>query len=94
MQKGATTREVKLTLDADAAELLLQLAGGPRKQGEFVSKLIRAAASRPDLLSEIETADIGDLRSMVYKLAQDLAGVQSQLAQMPTALPGRESDPE
>lgn len=36
---------VKLMLDADAATLLLQLAGGPRKQGDYVSKLIRAAAA-------------------------------------------------
>lgn len=30
--------------DEDAAELLLRLAGGPRKQGSYLSELIRRAA--------------------------------------------------
>ena len=35
-----------LKLDADAAALLVQLAGGQRKQGAFVSQLIRLAAAQ------------------------------------------------
>ncbi len=34
----------KIYFDEDAAELLLRLAGGPRKQGEYLSELIRRAA--------------------------------------------------
>lgn len=58
MQKGDKT-EVRLALDTDAAQVLAQLAGSPRKQGEYVSKLIRAAAAGQlpnlDLLDRIDT---------------------------------------
>jgi hypothetical protein len=34
--------ERALMLDEDGAALLIQLAGGPRKQGTYLSRLIRA----------------------------------------------------
>jgi hypothetical protein len=37
---------VRLALDPDAADLLLQLAGSERKQGAYISNLIRAAATQ------------------------------------------------
>jgi hypothetical protein len=85
LEKGAT-KEVKLTLDADAAQKLLAMAGSPRKQGDFVSRLIHAAASQPELLSGVENADVEQLRQMVYRLSQDVASVQGQLAQIRAAL--------
>ena len=36
--------ERRIVFDEDAATLLLQLAGGPRKQGIYLSELIRRAA--------------------------------------------------
>jgi hypothetical protein len=72
-QKGAQ-REVKLTLDADAADLLLDLAGGPRKQGEFVSKLIRAAAS-----GQVPNLDVLD---RILSLERELSTIGQELAQV------------
>ena len=50
-------QSVTLALDADAAALLIHLAGSPRKQGALVSRLIRERAGHaPDLarLTELE----------------------------------------
>jgi hypothetical protein len=38
-------RRLNVMLDDDAAALLVQLAGGERKQGAFLSTLIRATAA-------------------------------------------------
>src|SRR5689334_5666783 len=67
-------KEVKLSLDADAAALLLQLAGSQRKQGEYVSNLIRAVAKQAGLsdLEEIQGADVATLRQVVQRLRRDL----------------------
>jgi hypothetical protein len=69
--------QVKLTLDADVASLLLELAGSPRKQGEFVSKLIREAAARrnaPDV-------DVEGLRLQMLGLAKSLEDAVRKLGQ-------------
>ena len=52
--------------DEDAASLLLQLAGGPRKQGVYLSELIRRAAR--------EQAVDARLRALAAELAR-LTGV-------------------
>ena len=62
---------VKLVLDADVAEMLPRLAGSPRKQGEYVSRLIRQAAAQ-------ETA--GPRSDPAEQLRQDVLGVASQLS--------------
>lgn len=45
--------ERSFMIDEDAAELLVQLAGGPRKQGDYLSKMIRAQAQPDALLPEL-----------------------------------------
>jgi hypothetical protein len=45
--------ERTLKLDEDAAALLIQLAGSERKQGEFVSALIREKARQDPLLARL-----------------------------------------
>lgn len=65
-------RDVKLALDEDAADMLLELAGGPRKQGDFVSQLVRAAY-------EQRHTDEPDLRAQVAEVMRRLAEVEAQL---------------
>ena len=43
--------------DKDAAELLLQLAGGPRKAGEYLSELIRQAARQQTVEARIRALE-------------------------------------
>jgi hypothetical protein len=70
-------REVKLTLDADAADLLLQLAGSSRRQGEYVSKLIRAAASPPEAPSQSD--ELTEIRLILRDVLFELSGLRAQL---------------
>ena len=39
-------KRLTITLEDDAAELLPRLAASPRKQGEFLSRLVRNAAEQ------------------------------------------------
>jgi hypothetical protein len=54
-------------IDADAAALLVQLAGGPRKQGEFLSEMIRREARKDPLAVQVEA------------LRRELARVEAEL---------------
>ena len=70
---------VKLMLDADAARLLLELAGSSRKQGEYVSRLIRAAALSPNLFAQIEQAEVAELRQVLQHVLLRLGEIEGQL---------------
>jgi hypothetical protein len=61
--------ERALMLDEDAAALLIQLAGGPRKQGEYLSRLIRAQAQPGALYQELSRleAELARLRDQVRR---------------------------
>jgi hypothetical protein len=61
-------------LDEDAAELLIQLAGGPRKQGEYLSDLLRREARKDPLAVQVET-----LSREAARLRADLARVEEEL---------------
>lgn len=67
-------REVKLTLDAEAAELLLKLAGSPRKQGEYISNLIRQVAKQADP-ADLEISEESDAvsKTQVQRIRRELA---------------------
>jgi len=67
-------REVKLTLDVEAAELLLRLAGSSRKQGEYVSNLIRQAAKQTNFaeLEDLEEGDVAPTRSQMQRMRREL----------------------
>lgn len=70
---------VKLMLDADAAQMLLQLAGGPRKQGDYVSKLIRLVASG-DLGPAVQMADkLGAVERELSELARRVDAIKGDL---------------
>lgn len=64
-------KKVTIALDDEAAALLIQLAGGPRKQGVYISRLVRAQA-RPDSL-------LTELTRMETELARLRAEVRRQL---------------
>jgi hypothetical protein len=75
-------KEVKLTLDADAADLLLELAGSPRKQGEYVSKLVRQAAhGTPLSQSAGSRLDVESLRLQMLGLSSELQMIARMLAE-------------
>ena len=59
-------------MDRDAAALLLQLAGSPRKRGEFLSNLVRERAHGAPLLDRIEQLEreLGKLRTAVLAQAE------------------------
>ncbi len=59
------TKRVNMMLDDDAAELLPQLAGSSRKQGEFLSGLIRAAA-------QSQHAQAGDPNKALTELGRQI----------------------
>ena len=66
---------VKLVLDADAAALLLQLAGGVRSQGKYVSKLVRAAAA-----NDLPYLDLTDeIRQFEQQVTQQLAELKQRV---------------
>lgn len=65
--------DVKLALDRDAATMLLELAGSQRKQGEYVSQLIRAAhAGRPVRLQVLDR--LAELEQEIQQLRASISG--------------------
>jgi len=69
--------ERTVTLDADAAELLVELAGSSRKQGAYLSDLIRAAAAARTATIQTEDADLATLRTQVQALANEVARLRA-----------------
>ena len=69
-------------LDNDAAELLLKLAGGPRKQGDYVSRLIRAVAATQQEAAQLEEASMEELRQIMQGVLVDLAETKTRLARL------------
>ncbi len=76
-------REVKLMLDADAAVMLLALAGSQRKQGEYVSRLIRATFASREALARVDQADVDELRRLVRSVLLEVAALRDQLSRIP-----------
>ena len=71
---------VKLVMDADAAELLLKLAGSQRKQGEYVSRLVRAAAAGGLDVQRVALVDkVAALEEQLTALGEQLAQVRAEL---------------
>ncbi len=76
-------REVKLMLDTEAAAMLLALAGSPRKQGEYVSRLIRAAFTSREALAHVDQADVDELRRLMRSVLLEVAALRDQLTRLP-----------
>ncbi len=76
---GMSTKvERTVKLDPDAAELLITLAGSPRKQGEYLSELIRRAAREQTV------------EARVRALEAELTALKADMAAPP---PKAEGDP-
>ena len=63
------SKRITVMLDDEAAEILPRLAGGARKQGEFLSRLIHAAANREP---EPGPSDLETLRVQVRGIISEL----------------------
>jgi len=66
---------VTLVLDPDAAELLTQMAGGPRQRGRVVSALIREKAQAGSLSADTRST----VRSVIAALERDLEQLKAEL---------------
>lgn len=71
----STKVERTVKLDPDAAELLIQLAGSPRKQGEYLSALIREKAQEQQTMG-----------TRLAAVEQELAHLKAALAQRDSPL--------
>ena len=83
---------VRLVLSADAAAILPKLAGSPRRQGEFVSKLILASAGGPQVL-------YAELLDRIQEQEQELAKLRADVQRailasvQPRLIPDEEAPP-
>src|SRR5689334_5959579 len=75
MEQAMEKVERTVKLDPDAAELLVQLAGSPRKQGAFLSDLIRAAAASKSASGAVSESksDSDLLQQRVQTLEEEVA---------------------
>jgi hypothetical protein len=76
-------QRITIVLDADAARLLPDLAGSSRKQGEYLSGLIRAAAANAE---HPPAADLDGLRLQVSLLAGQVASLAGRLSALESRL--------
>src|SRR4051794_41059756 len=84
-KEGTMLRRVSVQMDADAADLLVKLAGSPRRQGEYLSELVRAAASGQ---ANHEDAQLATLRRQAINVANDLTRHAGELAALSNRLIG------
>jgi len=70
----------KYVIEEEAAAALVRLAGSPRKQGEYLSRLIRKAASGEDDTIEMLREQIRDVLEQQSKLRVLLsrAGIETE----------------
>jgi hypothetical protein len=79
-------QRITIMLDDDAAGMLPRLAGSSRKQGEYLSGLIRAAAANAE---HPPAADLDGLRLQVSLLAGQVAGLAGRLSALESQLDHR-----
>ncbi|HMA35708.1 MAG TPA: hypothetical protein VKY74_14680 [Chloroflexia bacterium] len=77
-EKGGR-KEVKLMLDGDVAGILMRLAGSPRKQSEYISRLLRAASDAQDALAQVEQAELVEIREILRGVLVELADLRARL---------------
>ncbi len=70
------TKRMNIALEDDAAEMLLRLAGSPRKQGDFLSNLIRTAAHTA---LPVANASMSDLATQIAQLQARLTELEDRL---------------
>jgi len=72
-------KRMNIALDDDAADLLLTLAGSPRKQGEYLSGLIRDRNAQQQAGSTDVLAPPTDPRARLAALIAEAAPLAAQL---------------
>ncbi len=78
-------KRITVMLDDEAAALLPRLAGGARKQGEYLSGLIRAAAARPAGGGATpEATELEHLRIQVRGIIGELQSLNARLVTLET----------
>lgn len=82
---------VTVVLDDGIADLLIELAGSSRKQGGYLSKLIRAAHENAGALNS-EIANYEGLRLQVLGLAGQQKAVEGRLLQIERQLSAMMAD--
>jgi hypothetical protein len=70
-------RKLTVSLDEDAAALLSELAGGPRKQGAFIAAAVRAEAHRRQAVADLP-AEVESLQRKVGTLEQRLMAIEQR----------------
>jgi hypothetical protein len=74
-------KRLTITLEDDAAELLPRLAASPRKQGEFLSRLVRSAAEQqstpPSANPDLET-----LALKILQLDREITAIKAVLREL------------
>jgi hypothetical protein len=76
MESKTVSKRITVVLDDAAAEILLGLAGSPRKQGEFLSNLLRGLAAEQGVPTR---AEFEALRLQVLGLASELRAPEKRL---------------
>jgi hypothetical protein len=75
------SKRITVMLDDEAAEVLPRLAGGARKQGEFLSRLIHQAINQEP---ESGPSDLETLRLQVRGIIGELQNINSRLVTLET----------
>jgi hypothetical protein len=74
-------KRLTITLEDDAAELLPHLAASPRKQGEFLSRLVRNAARQQDTPTGANP-DLETLALKVLQLDREITAIKAVLREL------------
>ncbi len=71
-------KRVTVVMDDDAAELLVQLAGSSRKQGQFLSELVRAAEAAKVVTVHVTGSELESLRQTLQGLALEVMRLKAR----------------
>ncbi len=76
-------KRITVLLDDEAGALLPRLAGGARKQGDYLGRLIRAAAAQaPEAAAE--SGEFETLRMQVRGIMSELQSLNARLVTLET----------
>jgi hypothetical protein len=82
------SQRLTVLVDDDIPAMLLELAGSSRKQGEYISQLVRAAHAGRDVVGpqQVEALTTESLRLMVLGLAGRLHAMEGRLLRVEAQL--------
>jgi hypothetical protein len=82
------SQRLTVIVDDDIPAMLLELAGSSRKQGDYISQLVRAAHLSREALPavQVETLSVEALRHMVMGMIGRLQAMEGRLLQVEATL--------